>query len=732
VTVNSSAVLDTAGNATNFFQSSFTTGTITVSASPDGAAVPVGQTQQFAATVFNTSNSAVTWTINPAGVGSITSAGLYTAPASLPAQPTVTVTATSVADSTKTASAVITLYVPSTFTYRRALTIDHTKVSNTDQANFPVLVSGTYGFLATATNGGKVQNPNGYDILFSSDAAGANKLDHEIESYDPTTGKINFWVRIPDLSSTADTIIFLQYGSASVTSTQENRAGVWDGNFEGVWHLNGGTTLSAADSTANLHNGSIIGATATVGEIDGAANFSGSGQYIQIGNMGPMPVQGTISMWVKAPVLASYPNSFTTSFNGSGCGNDAIRFELNSAGDFGPATGNSSCAVNGPAFTTAFTPNLWHHVVVSWDSSTSSETGYYDGRLAQTITNTFWPVNFDDVVIGAGFNTSREWNGQVDEVRISSAIRSADWITTEYKNQTSPATFYSLGSESTDVVVLPGTVSLNQGQTQQFSAATVSGSSVSWSITPAGAGSITSTGLYTAPAAIAAPAAVTVTATNTTDSTKSGSATVNLMTPFSFNRAITIDHTRIANSDQANFPVLISGTYSYLATVANGGRVQNPNGYDIIFTSDAAGNNKLDHEIDSYNPATGAVNFWVRVPVLSHATDAVIYMQYGNIGISTSQENKTAVWDSHYGGVWHFSGQGSLSARDSSANANNGTINGAPIVISGQIGQAANFIGSGDNIGIQSIPLNNISYTISAWFHTPLQTTPSGYNTLTR
>ena len=54
-----------------------------------------GQTQQFAATVNNASNTAVTWTISPtSGAGTISASGLYTAPASIGAQQTVTVTAT--------------------------------------------------------------------------------------------------------------------------------------------------------------------------------------------------------------------------------------------------------------------------------------------------------------------------------------------------------------------------------------------------------------------------------------------------------------------------------------------------------------------------------------------------------------------------------------------------------------------------------------------------------------
>ena len=104
-------------------------------------------------------------------------------------------------------------------------------------------------------------------------------------------------------------------------------------------------------------------------------------------------------------------------------------------------------------------------------------------------------------------------------------------------------------------------------------------------------------------------------------------------TTMSYVRQVTIDHRQVANSDQTDFPVLISGTFSYLATVANGGRVQNANGYDIEFTSDAAGQLRLDHEIDNYSPVTGAASFWVRIPTLSHSTDTTIYMWYGNSSV---------------------------------------------------------------------------------------------------
>jgi hypothetical protein len=66
------------------------------------------QTQAFTATVANTSNSAVTWSLSPA-VGSISTAGLYTAPASITAGQTVTVKVTSVPNPAISASATVSL-----------------------------------------------------------------------------------------------------------------------------------------------------------------------------------------------------------------------------------------------------------------------------------------------------------------------------------------------------------------------------------------------------------------------------------------------------------------------------------------------------------------------------------------------------------------------------------------------------------------------------------------------
>lgn len=69
--------------------------------------VNLSQTLQFAATVSNTTNTAVTWSVT--GAGTVSTSGLYTAPNDLPPNTSATVTATSQADSFESASVTVTI-----------------------------------------------------------------------------------------------------------------------------------------------------------------------------------------------------------------------------------------------------------------------------------------------------------------------------------------------------------------------------------------------------------------------------------------------------------------------------------------------------------------------------------------------------------------------------------------------------------------------------------------------
>lgn len=87
---------------------------VTVSVTPSSPNVLLGNSQQFSATVTGTSDTSVAWTVNGVAggnsmVGTISSAGLYSAPKDLPALSNVSVAATSQADPTKQGNATVTI-----------------------------------------------------------------------------------------------------------------------------------------------------------------------------------------------------------------------------------------------------------------------------------------------------------------------------------------------------------------------------------------------------------------------------------------------------------------------------------------------------------------------------------------------------------------------------------------------------------------------------------------------
>jgi hypothetical protein len=424
---------------------------IVVTVTPPETILYSGQTQQFTATVMNTTNTAVTWALNP-NTGSISSSGLYTAPSLISSQQAVTVSATSVADTTKTSSATIIL-IPSTpwyntfWTNRKVLLINHSKVSgSTNLTNFPMLLSVTDANLESTANGGGVGKSDGSDILFTA-SDGVTKLNHEIESYNPSTGQLIAWVQIPTLSPTLDTVIYIYYGNASA-SNQQNATGVWDSNFKGVWHLPNGTSLSASDSTSGGSNGTVSGASAVAGEIDGGASFTGTSQISFHDSNQPSGTSArTLSSWISS---TSANNSIYFNY-GDGTTNGAMVYlGVYDLGDgfaheaiVGVGGGNSNLGSH-----VNVNDGLWHYVVATDDGSNNWKM-YVDGVLTNSATplgvTTNTSVNHT-ATFGTADNGTQAYTGLMDEMRVSSIARSGDWIKTEYNNQSSPATFVSQGA----------------------------------------------------------------------------------------------------------------------------------------------------------------------------------------------------------------------------------------------------------------------------------------------
>jgi serine protease len=117
VVISPTSVTTTAPASAGQTACSVTPPPVQVALCPASVSVQTGRTQSFAATLANTSDSSVVWQVNgidggDATVGTISSTGVYTAPASLPPSGTVTVTALSAADNSATASAKLTITSP--------------------------------------------------------------------------------------------------------------------------------------------------------------------------------------------------------------------------------------------------------------------------------------------------------------------------------------------------------------------------------------------------------------------------------------------------------------------------------------------------------------------------------------------------------------------------------------------------------------------------------------------
>jgi len=359
------------------------------------------------------------------------------------------------------------------YTAGYALAIDHTRVVHSDQTDFPVEISGTYPFLANVAYGGSVENNNGWDIIFTSDVAGLNKLDHEIESYDPTTGAITAWVRVPTLSSSLDTVIFLWYGNIDISASQENRAGVWKNGYAGVWHLSGHNL--ALDSTGN-NSGIASNVTPASGVLDGAGVFSGTtNSYVRVQNSSSFKPSTdlTLEAWVNPTRVTAWNKAIALDYRADGSWNSpflayALQMNNNTTGIAFQVTNSGN--VNNVTSAGTIPLSSWSAIAGTFDSVNHIQHLYINGAQdSNSLVNNSASIDYgtsQDLTLGirSPYSPGEEWIGALDELRISTVARSPDWIATEYNNESSPSTFYSV--EGNVTFTTP-----NQAQTQaNFSA----------------------------------------------------------------------------------------------------------------------------------------------------------------------------------------------------------------------------------------------------------------------
>lgn len=184
---------------------------------------------------------------------------------------------------------------------------------------------------------------------------------------------------------------------------------------------------------------------------------------------------------------------------------------------------------------------------------------------------------------------------------------------------------------------------------------------------------------------------------------------------FGYYKTFTADATQAGTADSTNFPITISVTDADLKTTGNGGYVQSSSGYDIRPYSDSGLTSALTFELVYYNASTGQLEMHVKVGTLSHTTNLVSYLAFGDATISTDGSS-TSTWDSTYKAVYHFKDGSTLNLNDSTSAANHLSGTSSPTAVAGQIDGGVGFTGgsyatSGANIGISG----SSNRTIEAW-----------------
>jgi hypothetical protein len=340
------------------------------------------------------------------------------------------------------------------FSYYRSITIDHTKVgtvSNTDQSSFPVEVSLSDATLSHAS--GHVTNANGYDIELFSDPGLTTRLPAERETYTDSSGVGTYigWVNVPTVSHTTNTVIYMAYGNSGISTDPNSDATygathVWDSNYKGVWHLNAASGGTENDSTSNGNNSTSNSSTATTGEIGGGAAFVGaSSQYINIGSTASLNGLTTLtaSGWVQ--VTPGNSGAISGSWSGGGNYNWLLYFDGTKTHLVWSNNGNYNNGGN-IAGGTSLSGGTWYYITAKISGTTA--TIYVNG--VQDATGGSVALAGSGIQQIGATNGSNYINGKIDESRISNSARSADWIKTEYNNQSNPGNigspgFYTVG-----------------------------------------------------------------------------------------------------------------------------------------------------------------------------------------------------------------------------------------------------------------------------------------------
>ncbi|MES2681273.1 MAG: DUF2341 domain-containing protein, partial [Bacteroidota bacterium] len=346
------------------------------------------------------------------------------------------------------------------YSFYKKLTTQQTQISvgNTSLSNFPVLVRFTDNDLKHVSNGGKVQNLSGFDIVFTASDT-VTVINHQLEKYDPVTGEVVAWVQLPSLSATVNTDFFIFFGNSLVILNPSTNV-TWDSNFKGVWHLNS----NQSDATVNLNNlTSNSTSVLSPGLAANGVSIAPAQSLSQITNP-LLQLNGklTLETWLKfSDVQPGVSNNVIISNGDAGeLGANNYHYSLNLIGNgvnvnklrFFWEHGAGTDVILVSTAPASLVLGTWHHVAAVRDTANGLVYFYFDGaQLGSALTFTNLPDQglLSNFQIGRDQNnTSFDIDAGFDEVRISNSVRIPEWIQATYENIRTGSTFVTFSTTS--------------------------------------------------------------------------------------------------------------------------------------------------------------------------------------------------------------------------------------------------------------------------------------------
>ncbi|MGL1887318.1 MAG: DUF2341 domain-containing protein, partial [Reichenbachiella sp.] len=321
-------------------------------------------------------------------------------------------------------------------TYTLNTTASGADVSGT-VTDFPVLIRLTASDFTFANARG-----NGEDIRF---ATAANvPMDYEIERWDSTNAVAEMWVKVPSIAGNSTTNIKMFWGRAEPTSKSDGAAVFEPSNdFEGVWHLSEEGDAGASgflDATSNNYDltGTNLEATDDVNAVAGKGiTLDGTNEYIEADVQTVSGYPFTMTAWVATTDISG-----SVMFIGDkDAANIYHTLQVDTVGTLEMVARNGAGVGIDTEDDRIRNNNQWYHITGVYVSATS-RIFYVDGvQVGTDATSVAFSSAIDRIALGRWGDTSPQnyLLGTIDEARISSTNRSADWIKLAYESQKFPS-----------------------------------------------------------------------------------------------------------------------------------------------------------------------------------------------------------------------------------------------------------------------------------------------------